>query len=417
MNIAVIGLGYVGLPLAVALAAHQRVVGFDIDPVRIQELSDGFDRSDEVDSEQLRRSTLTLTDQPTALAWCSVFIVAVPTPVSADRQPDLSPLVLASQVLSRLLKRGDIVVYESTVYPGCTREVCLPLLEAGSGLRCNVDFAIGYSPERINPGDKQRRLPDIVKVVSASSDAARAVLAEIYGQVVPAGIYLAPSIEVAEAAKALENTQRDVNIALMNEFAQMAQRLGIDSKEVLSAAASKWNFLPFKPGLVGGHCVGVDPYYLIFKAQQAGYFPELISASRRINEGMPGFMASMIAQTLLQKGMHPGQAQVLILGATFKPNCPDLRNTKIVELVAECRRYCMPVGVYDPWVHDQTEAQAMGLPVIAEPPVDTTVVVLAVAHRQFLALEAGGLRALVPGPVLLIDLCQVLPASEVDAHL
>jgi UDP-N-acetyl-D-glucosamine/UDP-N-acetyl-D-galactosamine dehydrogenase len=415
--IGVLGLGYVGLPLTLALAKHFAVLGFDINQARVRELQQGLDSSGEAELDELHATSAILSADPATLRRCSIFIVAVPTPVSDDKQPDLSPLRSVSEMLGLILKRGDIVVYESTVYPGCTREVCVPILEARSGLKLDQDFAVGYSPERINPGDKQRRLPDITKVVSASSAQARDLLVEMYGRVVPAGIHAASSIEVAEAAKALENTQRDVNIALMNEFSQMARRLGIDAEEVLAAARTKWNFLPFKPGLVGGHCVGVDPYYLVYKAMQVGYFPELISASRRINEGMPAFLAAELVKLLLKSGRHPSQAKVLLLGATFKPDCPDLRNTKVVELVRELTAFGLQVSVFDPWIHSLEEAHAEGLPVIEKADASADVLVLSVAHQRFKDLGAKGVRSLGAPGALLLDLQNAFARNDVDGFI
>jgi UDP-N-acetyl-D-galactosamine dehydrogenase len=409
LRIAVLGLGYVGLPLALELSKHFSTIGFDINTKRIADLREGIDDSGEVEADALRSSSLQLSCDPDALRSCTLFIIAVPTPISSDKQPDLAPLLSASRMLAPYLKPADIVIYESTVYPGCTREACVPILEQGSGLRLGQHFEVGYSPERINPGDKHRRLPDIIKVVSASSDAALEVLAKVYGKIIKAGLHLAPSIEVAEAAKALENTQRDVNIALINEFAQIAERLHLDYRAVLEAAGTKWNFLPFKPGLVGGHCIGVDPYYLIFKAQQTGYFPELISASRRINEAMPAFLATKVVKQIVAAQINLVGARVLLLGGTFKPDCPDLRNTKVVELARELQSYGLSVSVHDPWIVDSELAHEEGLPMAKSQDAAADVVILVVAHAQFLQMGPAAMQNLGKPGALFIDLLKALP--------
>jgi UDP-N-acetyl-D-galactosamine dehydrogenase len=347
-RIAVVGLGYVGLPLAVHLAKYFSVIGYDADPKRVQELVSGYDRTREIDKEDLVRAKVTFTDDPKSLHLSRFIIVAVPTPVDSQNIPDLGLLVSASETAGKHLAPGSCVVYESTVYPGVTEEVCVPILEKTSGLKLGVDFTVGYSPERINPGDKTHTLDKIVKIVSGSDDETTRLLSSVYGKVTEAGIHLASSIKVAEAAKVIENTQRDLNIALMNELAIIFQRMGINTNSVLEAAGTKWNFLPFRPGLVGGHCIGVDPYYLTFKAQSFGYYPEVILAGRRINDGMGKYVAERTVKTLMRAGKQIQGTKVAILGLTFKEDVPDIRNTKVMDIVKELQDYGIEVNIHDP---------------------------------------------------------------------
>ena len=381
MVIAVIGLGYVGLPLAAAFSRHHRVIAFDTDPTRIDQLRQGVDVTLEVASGL---EGLEFSSDAAELRQASVYIVAVPTPVDEHKRPDLSHLEEASRTVGAALAPGDIVVYESTVYPGATEEVCIPVLEAASGLRCDEDFTVGYSPERVNPGDTQRRLGDVVKVVSASSPATTAYLAELYGQVVPAGIHQVSSIRVAEAAKVIENTQRDVNIALVNELAVLFNRMGLDTREVLEAAGTKWNFLPFRPGLVGGHCIGVDPYYLTHKAIELGHYPEVILAGRRINDAMGRYIADQVVLLMTRRGIHVAGARVIVLGLPFREDCPDTKNTRVVDMVERLQDYGASVDVLDPWVSAE-QAKALGVNLVEswETPGEHQAAILAVAHHQF----------------------------------
>jgi UDP-N-acetyl-D-galactosamine dehydrogenase len=418
-HVAVVGLGYVGLPLAVEFGRRIPTLGFDINRHRIAELGAGRDHTLEVSSDELKTADrLTFTDDADNLKACNVFIVTVPTPIDAYKRPDLGPLESASRTVGRALKRGDVVVYESTVYPGATEEVCVPILEKESGLVFNRDFYAGYSPERINPGDKQHRLPTIMKVTSGSTPEVADYVDALYRLVVTAGTHKASSIRVAEAAKVIENTQRDVNIALINELALIFHRLGIDTQEVLEAAGTKWNFLPFRPGLVGGHCIGVDPYYLTHKATQIGYHPEMILAGRRINDEMGRHVAQRVIKLMNQRRVHAADARVLVLGLTFKENCPDLRNTRVVDVIEEFRSYNAQVDVFDPWV-DPGEAQAeYGLDLVEAPAAGAyDAVILAVSHRQFVALGAEGIRAFGKPGAVLFDVKQALPRSSVDGRL
>ncbi|MBB1501285.1 Vi polysaccharide biosynthesis UDP-N-acetylglucosamine C-6 dehydrogenase TviB [Propioniciclava sp. MC1683] len=393
-QIAVVGLGYVGLPLAVEFGKSMPVVGYDINGRRIEELRSGTDRTLEVSTEELSGAQrLTFTADPQGIAACTVFIVTTPTPVDEHKQPDLSPVLSATETIAKVLKPGDVVIYESTVYPGATEEECVPVLERGSGLRFNEDFFVGYSPERINPGDKEHRVHNIVKVTSGSTQEAADFVDALYRRIVTVGTHRASSIKVAEAAKVIENTQRDVNIALINELAILFNRLGIDTEDVLLAAGSKWNFLPFRPGLVGGHCIGVDPYYLTHKAQAVGYHPEIILAGRRLNDSMGAYVASQLVKAMTKKGIAVKGARVLVMGLTFKQNTPDLRNTRVVDIIAELEDYGISVDVHDPWA-DPDEARAhYGIDLVAEPDADAyDGVVLAVEHREFKALGAGAVR-------------------------
>lgn len=417
--IAVIGLGYVGLPLAVEFGKRYPVTGFDIKPERVAELRAGCDSTLEVPPEELARAThLRFTSDPAPLRDCRVFIVTVPTPVDRVNRPDFTPLVKASQSVGQALKPGDVVIYESTVYPGATEEVCVPILERESGLVFNRDFFCGYSPERINPGDKEHRLTTIKKVTSGSTSAAADAIDALYASIIPAGTHKASSIKVAEAAKVIENTQRDLNIALMNELAILFNRLGIDTEEVLKAAGTKWNFLPFRPGLVGGHCIGVDPYYLTHKAQAVGYHPEVILAGRRINDGMGPYVADQVIKLLIRRGVNPVGAQVLVLGLAFKEDCPDLRNTKVVDIVATLRDYNAQVHVHDPWVSADEARHEYGLTVLSQPqPRAYDAIVLAVAHRQFRELPPQTLRAWLKPHGVIYDVKHVLPRDAADARL
>ncbi|GAB3123539.1 Vi polysaccharide biosynthesis UDP-N-acetylglucosamine C-6 dehydrogenase TviB [Novispirillum itersonii] len=419
-KIAVIGLGYVGLPLAVEFGKQRSVVGFDINQARIAELRSGQDGTLEVPPEELAEAAhLTYSSDRADLADCDIFIVTVPTPIDQANRPDLTPLVKASETVGSVMKRGAIVIYESTVYPGATEEVCVPVLEKHSGLTFNTGFFCGYSPERINPGDKERRLPTIKKVTSGSTPAIAEEVNALYAAIITAGTYKASSIKVAEAAKVIENTQRDLNIALMNELSLIFHRLGIDTLEVLEAAGTKWNFLPFRPGLVGGHCIGVDPYYLTHKAQEVGYHPEVILAGRRINDSMAAHVADETVKLMLRKGKPVLNSRVLVLGLTFKENCPDLRNTKVVDLIAALKDYHTQVDVYDPWISVDEARHEYGLECLTEAPAPGTyaAVVLAVGHREFVALGADGIRALGEPDAVLYDVKSLLPLGQADGRL
>jgi len=418
-RIGLVGLGYVGLPLAVEFGKHYDTVGFDVHEGRIAALREGRDATREVSTEELAAATrLKLTTQPADLAACNVYIVTVPTPIDAARRPDLRPLVSASETLGKVLKPGDTVVYESTVYPGCTEEICVPILERESGLRFNQDFFAGYSPERINPGDKEHRVTSILKVTSGSTPEVASFVDALYGSIIAAGTHKASSIKVAEAAKVIENTQRDVNIALVNELALIFNKMDIDTLEVLQAAGTKWNFLPFRPGLVGGHCIGVDPYYLTHKAQELGYHPEVILAGRRINDGMGGFVATQVLRLMAQRGISIVGARILVLGLAFKENCPDLRNTRVVDIVAELQDYHAHVDVHDPWVDAAEARHEYGLDPVDSPETGSyDAIIIAVGHRQFAELGAEGLRAFGKPGAVLYDVKYVLPLEAVDGRL
>jgi UDP-N-acetyl-D-galactosamine dehydrogenase len=419
-RIAVVGLGYVGLPLAIEFGKQLPTIGFDIDPRRIEELSRAHDRHGESNADEIRAATkLSLTTDPSRLADANVHIVTVPTPVDNANRPDLSPLEAASRTIGAVLKRGDVVVYESTVYPGTTEEVCVPILEQVSGLRCNVDFSCGYSPERINPGDRERTLTRITKVTSGSNPEAAAFVDALYRRIIAAGTHLAPSIRVAEAAKVIENTQRDVNIALINELAMIFNAMGIDTHDVLAAAGTKWNFLPFKPGLVGGHCIGVDPYYLTHKATTLGYHPELILTARRINSRMGIYVAHQVMALMARKRIHIVGARVLVLGLTFKEDCSDLRNTLVVDIVRELSRANAEVVVHDPLVDpEEVAAHFDGIELIGTPEQNRYhAVILAVAHRTFRERSGEWIRGLVREGGVVYDLKGILPADQADARL
>lgn len=419
-KIAVIGLGYVGLPLAVEFGKHRPVVGFDINSARIAELQSGKDSTLEVEADELSSAAhLSFSSDIDELAKCQIFIVTVPTPIDSDRRPDLTPLLKASETVGKALKKGDIVIYESTVYPGATEEDCVPILERVSGLTFNRDFFAGYSPERINPGDKLHRLTTITKVTAGSTPETADEIDELYSSIVTAGTHKAPSIRVAEAAKVIENTQRDLNIALINELAVIFNKMDIDTEAVLKAAGTKWNFLPFRPGLVGGHCIGVDPYYLTHKAESIGYHPQIILAGRRLNDSMGEYVAARLAKELSRRRIHMQGARVLVMGLTFKENCPDIRNTRVVDVVSELSEFGADVDVYDPWV-DHTEAEhEYGIQLIDQPEAHSyDAIVIAVAHDRFKELGEEGLRALgVPGAHVIFDLKYVLEQNEADIRL
>lgn len=408
-----LGLGYVGLPLAVAFGGRWPTVGFDINKGRIEELQDGQDRTLEVDPHELEAATkLSFSSDPASLADCNVYVVTVPTPIDDSKRPDLTALLRASEMIGKVLKRGDVVIYESTVYPGATEEDCVPVLERVSGLTFNVDFFAGYSPERANPGDRQHRLATIMKVTSGSTPEVADFVDSLYRAVVTAGTHKAPSIKVAEAAKVIENTQRDLNIALVNELAIIFNRLGIDTQAVLEAAGTKWNFLPFRPGLVGGHCIGVDPYYLTHKAQSIGYNPEVILAGRRINDGMGKYVVAELVRAMIRKGIDVNSARVLILGLAFKENCPDLRNTRVVDIVGELAGYGVKADVHDPWVSAQDAEHEYGIQLVAAPEAGAyDAIIMAVAHNQFRELGPEGVRAFARPQHVVYDIKHVLPAS------
>ncbi len=417
-RIAVLGLGYVGLPLAVEFGKQLPVVGFDISESRVDELRAGRDHTREVSEVELAAARqLTFTADPAGIAGCTVFIVTAPTPIDRHKRPDLAPLLAATRTIGAVLKPGDLVIYESTVYPGATEEDCVPVLEQVSGLRFNRDFFAGYSPERINPGDAEHRVHNIVKVTSGSTPEVADLVDELYRRIVTAGTHKAPSIKVAEAAKVIENTQRDVNIALMNELAILFNRLEIDTEDVLHAAGTKWNFLPFRPGLVGGHCIGVDPYYLTHKAQQVGYHPEIILAGRRINDSMGAYVASQLVKRMTRQGIAVNGSRVLILGLTFKENTPDLRNTRVVDIIAELEEYGAVVDVHDPWANPREAKALYGLDLVDEPEAGAyDGIVLAVAHRVFRSGEVAGFGHLgKAGTHVVYDLKYAL--DDVPTHL
>lgn len=419
IKIGMIGLGYVGLPLAVEFGRKYPTVGFDINQHRILELRSGRDHTLEVSEEELAEAKLlTYSADLQDIAGCSVYIITVPTPINEHKQPDLTPLQKASDLLGKVIKSGDIVIYESTVYPGATEEVCVPILEKVSGLTFNRDFYVGYSPERINPGDKQHRVTNILKVTSGSTPEIAEKVDALYKSIITAGTHKASSIKVAEAAKVIENTQRDVNIALINELALIFNKLGIDTEEVLLAAGTKWNFLPFRPGLVGGHCIGVDPYYLTHKAQAIGYNPEVILSGRRINDGMGVYVVSQLVKLMLKKRVHVQEANVLIMGLTFKENCPDIRNTRVVDIVAELKTYGVNVEVYDPWVNAEEAQHEYGITPVAKPVAGKyDAIILAVAHDEFRKMVISDVRALGTPQAIVYDLKYLFPTDQTDARL
>lgn len=418
-KLAVIGLGYVGLPLAVEFGKKRQTVGFDIDTVRVERLKGGHDDTLEVSDEELAKASfLHYTTNFEKLKECTCFIVTVPTPIDAYKRPDLTPLIKASEMLGKVLKKGDIVIYESTVYPGATEEDCVPVLERISGLQYNQDFYCGYSPERINPGDKEHRVTTIKKITSGSNANVAEVVDSLYREIVVAGTHKASSIRVAEAAKVIENTQRDVNIALINELALIFNKMDIDTEAVLEAAGTKWNFLPFRPGLVGGHCIGVDPYYLTHKAQSIGYHPEIILAGRRINDGMGQYVVSQLVKAMMKKRIHIEGSRVLVMGLAFKENCPDLRNTRVVDIVNELQDYNVTVDCYDPWVNREEAQYEYGIaPVEAPKAGEYDAMILAVAHQQFVDMSGDAIRALGKDTHVLYDLKYALSADASDLRL
>jgi len=419
-RLAVIGLGYVGLPLAVEFGRHLPVIGFDINKKRLGQLRNGEDLTREVSAEELISAKfLVFSSDPADLKSCNTFIVTVPTPIDAYKRPDLTPLIKASQTVGAALKKGDVVIYESTVYPGCTEEDCVPELEKASGLKFNQDFFCGYSPERINPGDKQHRLPDIKKVTSGSTPETAEFVDALYRRIVTAGTHKAPSIKVAEAAKVIENTQRDLNIALVNELAVIFNRMGIDTSAVLEAAGTKWNFLPFRPGLVGGHCIGVDPYYLTHKAQAIGYHPEVILAGRRINDSMGAYVAGQVVKLMAQRKLHVADSRILVLGITFKENCPDIRNSKVIDIVRELQIYNARIDVHDPLADPADVEHEYGIQTIETPQEAAyDAIILAVGHRKFLQMSATEYRALRrQDQAVIYDVKSALPRELVTVRL
>ena len=419
IKIGMIGLGYVGLPLAVEFGKKYQTIGFDINHTRIDALKAGHDHTLEVSDEELAEaSQLSYTANTDEIKACNVYIVTVPTPINEYKQPDLTPLEKASSLLGKVIKQDDIVIYESTVYPGATEEVCVPILEQVSGLTFNKGFFVGYSPERINPGDKEHRVTSILKVTSGSTEAIAEQVDQLYKSIITAGTHKASSIKVAEAAKVIENTQRDVNIALINELAIIFKRLDIDTEEVLIAAGTKWNFLPFRPGLVGGHCIGVDPYYLTYKAQSIGYNPEIILSGRRINDDMGEYVVSRLVKLMLNKRIHVQNSDILIMGLTFKENCPDLRNTRVVDIVDELNTYGVNVHVYDPWVNPEEAEKEYGIKPIATLEQNKfDAVVLAVAHEQFKQMDINQIKALGKTDSVIYDLKYLFPAELTDERL
>jgi UDP-N-acetyl-D-galactosamine dehydrogenase len=414
-RIAVIGLGYVGLPLAVAFSQKYQVLGFDINERRIEELRQNYDDTREVAREVLQNSHhLSFSHDEQDLSSCNIYIVTVPTPVDSYKKPNLLPLLTASSVIGRFLQKGDIVIYESTVYPGCTEDDCVPVLVRESGLKFNIDFFCGYSPERINPGDKINTFTNIRKVTSGSTPAIAKVIDDLYGSVVEAGTYLAPSIKVAEASKAIENAQRDINISFVNELALIFDRMDIDTTEVLEAAGTKWNFLKYKPGLVGGHCIGVDPYYLAYKAESLGYYPQVILSGRRVNDTMGIFVANKLVKLLIRKGHKIEGSRVLILGITFKENCPDVRNTRVTDVYRELKDFGMQVDVFDPWALQEQVAREHNIAMVANPAGIYEAVLITVAHEVFQTLD---FKSFTTDHSVIFDLKSILPKEMVDSRL
>jgi len=419
IRIGVVGLGYVGLPLAVEFGKKYTTVGFDLNDDRISQLRSGKDVTLEVEENELRASHhISYTSDINDLDTCNFYIIAVPTPIDAAKRPDMSALKGASQTVAKVLKKGDFVVYESTVFPGATEEVCVPILENLTGMKLNTDFYCGYSPERINPGDKEHRITTIIKVTSGSTEQAADLVDRVYGSIIEAGTFKASSIKVAEAAKVIENTQRDVNIALINELALIFNKLGINTAEVLQAAGTKWNFLRFQPGLVGGHCIGVDPYYLTHKAQEVGYHPNMILAGRRLNDNMGHYIVSQVIKIMLKKGIDVSNARVLVMGLTFKENCPDLRNTRVVDIINELREYDIRVDVYDPWVDRQEALEEYSIEMTEElGPGLYDGVILTVAHQQFQNMALEEIRSFCKGKNILYDVKNIFPADKTDGRL
>jgi UDP-N-acetyl-D-galactosamine dehydrogenase len=419
LRLSVIGLGYVGLPLAIEFGKHRSVVGFDSNQARVDELKSGLDRTLEVSSGELKGATrVSLTTNLDDLRECNCFIVTVPTPIDEHKQPNLNPLIKASETIGKVLKMGDVVIYESTVYPGATEEVCVPVLEKHSGLKFNENFFVGYSPERINPGDKEHRITNIRKVTSGSTPAIAKLVDDLYQQIITVGTHKAASIRVAEAAKVIENTQRDINIALINELAVIFNKIGIDTEAVLLAAESKWNFLPFRPGLVGGHCIGVDPFYLTYKAQAMGYRPEIILAGRRMNDNMGAYVANQLTKAMIKRRIRIDGARVLVMGLTFKENCPDLRNTRVIDIVSELRDYHCLVDVFDPWVSATEAEREYGITPIEQPDaVAYDGIILSVAHYQFKEMGVETIRGFGRSSHVLYDLKYLFPADATDLRL
>ena len=419
-KIGIIGLGYVGLPLAVEFSKHFETIGFDISADRVAELKSGRDATLEVSDDELAAATrLNYASDIEGIRGCNVYVVTVPTPIDSSKRPDLGALQSASRLIGGVLAKGDVVIYESTVYPGATEEDCAPILEEVSGLKVNEDFYLGYSPERINPGDKAHRLPDIKKVTSGSTPEAARYIDDLYKTIIRAGTHCASSIRVAEAAKVIENTQRDVNIALVNELSLIFNRMNLDTMEVLEAAGTKWNFLNFRPGLVGGHCIGVDPYYLTHKSQEIGYHPQMILAGRRINDNMGIYVASQVVQLMVKKGIAMPAARILVMGITFKENCPDVRNTRVVDVIGEFENYGSTVDVYDPWADAAEVQHEYGVKITTDMPEPAQYdgIVIAVAHEEFAALSGADIRALGKPVHVLYDIKNVLPADQVDGRL
>ena len=416
MRLAIIGLGYVGLPLAVEFGKKYDTIGFDINAKRIEELKQGIDRTLEISPEELKEAkNLSFTTSIEDIKDATIYIVTVPTPIDEHKNPDLTPLIMASRTVGRVLKKGDIVIYESTVFPGCTEEVCVPELERESGLKFNEDFFCGYSPERINPGDKKHRLPNIKKVTSGSTPEIAKKVDELYKSIITAGTHLAPSIKVAEAAKVIENAQRDINIAFVNELALIFDKLNIDTLDVLEAAGTKWNFLPFRPGLVGGHCIGVDPYYLAYKAKEVGYHPQIILAGRRTNDEMGVFVANKVVKLLIHKGHKVKGSKALVLGITFKENCPDIRNSRVIDVINELKDFGIDVDVYDPWADKEEVRREYDLELLQQEPSfkNYDSIILAVAHEQFKELDYSA----IPKTSVVFDIKGVLPKSVADKRL
>ena len=419
LKVAIIGLGYVGLPLAVEFGKQRLVVGFDINQKRIDELNAGHDFTLETEPDELQAAgQLSFSTNLEDLRGCNCFIVTVPTPIDQHKRPDLTPLIKASETVGKVLKVGDIVIYESTVYPGCTEEDCVPILEKFSGLKFNQDFFAGYSPERINPGDKEHRVTTIKKVTSGSTSEIADMVDALYNEIITAGTHKASSIKVAEAAKVIENTQRDVNIALINELAIIFNKMGIDTEAVLQAAGTKWNFLPFRPGLVGGHCIGVDPYYLTHKAESIGYHPEIILAGRRLNDSMGAYVVTQLVKAMTRRRLQVDSARILVMGLTFKENCPDLRNTRVVDIVKELADYNVKAEVFDPWASAAEAQHEYGITLVQQPAVGVyDAIIIAVAHHQFKAMGLAAIRALGKPEHVLYDLKYLLPASDSDLRL
>ena len=420
VNLAIIGLGYVGLPLAVEFGKKRSVIGFDINQIRISALLKGHDNTLEVDDQELKKANNVIyTSNIKMLKDCNIYIITVPTPIDKYKRPDLTYMIMASETVGDVLKKGDIVIYESTMYPGATEEVCVPELEKKSGLKFNTDFFCGYSPERINPGDKEHRLTNIKKITSGSTPEVADLIDELYASIITAGTYKANSIKVAEAAKVIENTQRDLNIALMNELALIFHRLGIDTMEVLQAAGTKWNFLPFRPGLVGGHCIGVDPYYLTHKAEEVGYHPEVILAGRRINDFMGEYVADQVVKLMLKKNIAVHDSKILILGLTFKENCPDIRNTRVVDIINELKEYHCNVDIYDPWIDIEEAKKEYGVECLTNKPArgQYDTIILAVGHQRFLDLGIADIKAFGKLLSVVYDVKSLLPKGSTDGRL